>query len=192
MKKCATVWLVFLFCLGPLLSYGQQKPMISARTPLDIHAGFGINFFNFTEQIFGAGLQTQVSPIYNLTGDLWVGRHFTAGLGYGFQRITLTDTSKGGNTSAGINRNNIGLRAILHTSKKEEQVDFYFGARIGYDLFSLSRGSASSFAGENFFHMYMHQFIIGSKYVFPGNILVYCELGAGPPYMFNLGAGYRF
>jgi hypothetical protein len=192
MKNKFVFSLMLIFCLVGSLAQGQSNDLKPQRTPLDVHGGIGINFFNFSERIFGAGFKTTVSPIFNLTGDLWVGRHFTAGLGYGFQRITLTDTSKGGNVSAGILRNNIGLRALLHTNKEIGKVDFYFGARIGYDLFSLSRGSGGSFAGDNFFHMYMHQFLIGSKYVFTGNVLIYCELGAGPPYMFNIGAGYRF
>lgn len=185
-------FLIFCFCLLSFLGKGQNTAVKPDKNPLDLHGGMGINLFNFTDQIFGSGLKTSVSPIFNLTGDLWVGRHFTAGLGYGFQQITITDTSKGGSISAGINRNNIGLRALLHTAKSNESFDFYFGARIGYDLFSISGGSGGSFLGESFFHMYMHQFLLGTKYVFPSKLLIYCELGAGPPYMVNIGAGFRF
>ena len=185
--------LVFLFCLGQnqILFAQFQKPVAELH-PIDLQGGVGLNLFNFSAAFDIDFIQTKVSPAFNLSGDYWVGRFFTAGLGYSYQRITLSDTTGGSNLTAAINRNNIGLRAILHTNKDVKGVDFFFGARIGYDLFSLSRNTASSLAGENFFHLYMHQFFLGTKYVFEQKILIFLELAAGPPYIFNIGGGYRF
>ncbi|HEU4716415.1 MAG TPA: hypothetical protein VFU15_01200 [Bacteroidia bacterium] len=148
------------------------------------------------------GLSTSVTPGLSGTVDVGVTDRFSLGVSHFYQSANAhwsTYTDNNGITHTGdfhyrITRQNTALRALFHFGDNDD-IDPYFGIRLGYSYWSSSSNIADvdqTFDLSKFKPHLWPQALFGVRYFFIPNLGVNAEIAAGPPYYLSVGLNARF
>ena len=135
-------------------------------------------------------------PMLNVAVDYGFAKKFSAGVAFGYQKITMTNSNSLGVYSQDTwTRLNFSARADYYIVRKND-LNLYAGVKLGYNLFSVTT-NLSPLVDPNYIQnldVYPNpvsvQAHIGFSYFVKGIVGVNAEfgLGYGGPYMFAVGA----
>lgn len=161
----------------------------------------GLVLSAFTDAVGkGTNVNTRSTPGLNGMVDVGLTDHFSLGAAYYYQNFhgefsSYTDTAgyvHNGDYYFGVTRQNIGLRALFHFGDNDD-LDTYFGARVGYTIWSYRTNAVASGLNKDSARSRLWpQALFGVRYYFTPNIGVNAELAVGPPYYLSLGFNFRF
>lgn len=148
------------------------------------------------------GLDTKVLPAISGTADIGVTDRISLGIGYVNQaaRATLTsytdtvaDTTYITDFKFRARRNNFGLRVLLHFGNND-QIDPYFGFRVGYGEWNVSSTETvfELYDERKFKNIVTVQAVFGARYYFLPFLGVNGEMAFGFPYFLSAGLSWKF
>jgi len=99
-----------------------------------------------------------------------------------------------GTSSLNISRVNIAIRPLFHFGSNEN-LDIYFGPRLGYTLWNTDvKSTDPAVTGVGFGHgnVFSPAVLFGTRYYFTPNIGLNFEISIGAPYAAALGVNFKF
>lgn len=148
------------------------------------------------------GLDTRVTPAFSgiidfgLTDRISIGGCYfiqVASASWSGYTDTLMDSVYVGDFDFRVQRNNYGIRTLLHLGSNDD-VDPYFGFRIGYSSwkFNASATSVELIDKRHFKKGPTFQAVFGVRYYFLSFLAVNAEMAFGFPYFMSAGFSFRF
>lgn len=136
---------------------------------------------------------------YALTDKFSIGAAVTyQGFTVKYQGVTNYDANTGDFTYGEVkntwSRLNVGLRPLLHFGKSEN-LDMYTGLRIGYSTWSYKSNQYTNYPGYSEVNRVggiTFQGLFGMRYFFIPAVGINTEIAIGSPYLFSIGANFKF